>query len=262
MRDDLSQYGGTNDITFYWGNEKKGIYHIAYRRGVNTLLHVIDAVADGRVLRYVEGNKTVVLEKDGFEAVLALTEYGEKKSWLLSGWETGKPDAISEVGTQSDATQSMPTFSRQELGAGLRNIIPQNSENASDETENYGELRRGTEGNGFSVAPDGAVEDKGDIRYSIEEYSEEDHRDIVAILQPFVGQVVDLKESEYRKYLLEHGVDIPEEDVMYFAVEAMRANQKIARQRGIRKRDNWLYENYPLFAMVAEAFSLAAHNIN
>ncbi|MBQ9771410.1 MAG: hypothetical protein IJW23_06255 [Lentisphaeria bacterium] len=40
-----------------------------------------------------------------------------------------------------------------------------------------------------------------DIRYSIEEYSEEDHRDIVAILQPFVGQVVDLKESEYRKYL-------------------------------------------------------------
>ena len=44
---------------------------------------------------------------------------------------------------------------------------------------------------------------------------------------------------------------------MYFAVEAMRANQKIARQRGIRKRDNWLYENYPLFAMVAEAFSLA-----
>ena len=64
--------------------------------------------------------------------------------------------------------------------------------------------------------------------------------------------MVDLKESEYRKYLLDHGVDIPEEDAKAFAVEAMRANQKLARQRGIRKRDNWLYENYPLFAMVAE----------
>ena len=66
-------------------------------------------------------------------------------------------------------------------------LIPENS---SDGTENNGELRMGTDLNGDD-----------DIRYSIEEYSEEDHRDIVAILQPFVGQVVDLKESEYRKYL-------------------------------------------------------------
>jgi hypothetical protein len=55
-----------NDVTFYWGNKKKGIYHIAYRRGVNTLLRVIDAVAAGEILRFVEGNKTIVLEKDGF----------------------------------------------------------------------------------------------------------------------------------------------------------------------------------------------------
>ena len=32
------------------------------------------------------------------------------------------PDAVSEVGTQSEATQSKPTFSRQELGADLNNI--------------------------------------------------------------------------------------------------------------------------------------------
>lgn len=111
-------------------------------------------------------------------------------------------------------------------------------ENSSAEAEKNGVLRNFTDGNG--------------IRYSIEEYSESDQRDIVAILQPMVGQVVDLKESEYRKYLLDHGVDIPEEDAKAFAIEAMRANQKLARQRGIRKRDNWLYENYPLFRMVAE----------
>jgi hypothetical protein len=81
LRNDLAKYGGTNDITFYWGNEKKGIYHIAYRRGMKTLLHVIDAVADGKIDRFVEGNKTIILEKDGYEAVLALTEYGNQKSW-------------------------------------------------------------------------------------------------------------------------------------------------------------------------------------
>ena len=77
LRNDLEQFGGTNDITFYWGNEKKGIYHIAYRRGVDTLFHVIDTVADGKINRFVEGNKTVVLEKDGYEAVLALTEHNQ-----------------------------------------------------------------------------------------------------------------------------------------------------------------------------------------
>ena len=55
--------------------------------------------------------------------------------------------------------------------------VPQNSENSSDGTEDNGELRTGTDLNGGD-----------DIRYSIEEYSESDQRDIVAILQPFVGR--------------------------------------------------------------------------
>lgn len=131
LRNDLAQYGGTDEITFYWGNEKKGIYHIAYRRGVDTLLHVIDAVADGKIKRFVAGNKTVVIEKDGFEAVLALTEYGKQKSWLLSGWQINKPDANGEVGAQSAATQLKPTFSRQELGAGLYKSISQIFENSN-----------------------------------------------------------------------------------------------------------------------------------
>ena len=86
------------------------------------MLHVIDAVSDGKVLRYVDGNKTVVLEKDGYETVLSLTEFGNRKNWLLSGWKANAPDAVSEVGAQSEATQSKPTFSRQELGTDLNNI--------------------------------------------------------------------------------------------------------------------------------------------
>ena len=156
LRNDLAQYGGTNDITFCWGNKKKGIYHIAYRRGIDTLLQVIDAVAEGKILRFVEGNKTVILEKDGFEAVLALSEYGKQKSWLLSGWKTNTPDASGEVGTQSTATQPEPTFSRQELGAGINNISHK-LENASGETDNYGRLQTITDltdpaSQGYAVA--------------------------------------------------------------------------------------------------------------
>ncbi len=144
LRNDLEQYGGTNDITFPWGDKKKGIYHIAYRRGLDTLLHVIDAVTDGKITKFVSEKKTIHIEKDGFEAVLSLDEHGEKKSWLLTGWEIGVPDAIGEVSTHSDATQPKPTFSRQELGAGLENIISQETSDVKPDSENN--LR-------FSVAP-------------------------------------------------------------------------------------------------------------
>ena len=131
LRNDLEQYGGTNNITLIWGNEKKGIFHIGYRRGTDTLLHVIDALANGKIERYVAGNKTVHLVKDGYEAILSLDENGNKKSWLLTGWEINKPDAFGQFSTKSEATQNAPTFSRRDLGAGLRqswmNDIPSDS---------------------------------------------------------------------------------------------------------------------------------------
>ena len=226
----------TNDVTFYWGNKKKGIYHIAYRRGVNTLLRVIDAVAYGKILRFVKGNKTVVLEKDGFEAVLALTEYGQQKSWLLSGWKVDKPDANGEVGTQSAATQPEPTFSRQELGAGLINNISQIFENAS------GDLSDGAE------KSDGA--DK--LRFSLADYDEQAQDDIIAILRPFVRQNIDMEPERYIAYLKEKNVNIPDEDAAVFFRLAVIENDKAARERIKRARDQWLFENFPIFGEVAE----------
>ena len=67
-----------------------------------------------------------------------------QKNWLLSGWEVEQPDANGEVSTQSAATQSEPTFSRQELGAGLKGNIPQNPDNESLESKKTGR---------FSIAP-------------------------------------------------------------------------------------------------------------
>jgi len=93
-RDDLEQYGGTNDITFDYGQPGDatkdykggyGISHIAAKHGTDTLFKLLDVIESGDVVRYVDGNKTVVIGKDGYEAVLALTRNGEKGD-LGSDW--------------------------------------------------------------------------------------------------------------------------------------------------------------------------------
>ena len=120
LRSDLEEYGGTPDVTFIWGDDKKGLLHIGSRRGSAVVQKVIDAVVTGEITKHVPGKKTVHLERDGYEAVLSLDEHGEKKTWLLTGWKIKEPDVSGEVGTQSGTTQTGPTFSRSDLGAGSK----------------------------------------------------------------------------------------------------------------------------------------------
>ncbi len=150
LRSDLEQYGGTNDVTFVYGNAKKGLEHIGARRGIDTVLGVVDTVQNGVITKYVAGKKTIHLEKDGFEAVLSLEEHGNKKTWLLTGWEINKPDAPGQVSTDSGATQGAPTFSRRALGAGLQYNIQQNDGNVNPEAAGSQENADGIR---FSVAP-------------------------------------------------------------------------------------------------------------
>lgn len=128
LRNDLEQYGGTNDVTFIYGDEKKGLFHIADKHGgIKTLLKVLDTVVDGNITEFTEKNKTVHLMKGGIEAILSLDEHGKKKTWLLTGFDTKiSPDAEREFNATLRATQTKPTFSRQDLGAGLNefNIAP------------------------------------------------------------------------------------------------------------------------------------------
>lgn len=121
LRNDLEQYGGTNDVTFIYGNNKKGLVHIADKHGgIKTLLKVFDTVVDGDIVRYSVGNKTLVLAKNNVEAVLSLDENGKKKTWLLTGFDTTiSPDEEREVRAALKSTQNEPILSRQVLGAGL-----------------------------------------------------------------------------------------------------------------------------------------------
>lgn len=138
IRGDLAQYGGDMFVGLYWGkagNPEKnhkggyGLSHIGAKHGADTIINIIDVLCDGNVDRYVAGNKTVILTKNGYECVLALTKNGNKETWLLSGWgKIDKAGGIGEVSTHSDPTQGSPTFSRTDLGAALSkaklDIIP------------------------------------------------------------------------------------------------------------------------------------------
>lgn len=91
-----------------------------------------------------------------------------------------------------------------------------------------------------------------DIRFSLEEYSESEQDDIVAVLQPFVGRNMDMEPEKYREYLRSKGIQIPDQDADIFFRMAVMANDKAARERANRLRDQWIFENFPIFAEVAE----------
>ena len=88
---------------------------------------------------------------------------------------------------------------------------------------------------------------ENNLRFSLGEYSEADQRDIVAILQPYTGMNAEREPADYQKYLAEHGVEISEQDAWEFALEAVRQNIAFARKRSEERRNQWLYENYPLY---------------
>lgn len=131
IRDDLEQYGGTNDVTIKYGknnakNKGFGIAHIAGKHGQEAVAKVLQTVVRGEVRRFVKENKRVFLQHDGYEAVLSLDDGGKKKTWLLSGYDIDEakekkktPGEDSEVSTQSVPTQHNPTFGRAMLVAGV-----------------------------------------------------------------------------------------------------------------------------------------------
>ena len=86
LRDDLEQFGGTNDVTLVKGDKKKGLIHIAERHGTETVPNILDALVDGKISKFVPNKKTVHIIKGNYEAVLSLDEHGKQKTWLLTGW--------------------------------------------------------------------------------------------------------------------------------------------------------------------------------
>lgn len=125
LRNDLEQYGGTNDVTIVKGNSKMGLVHISERHGQKVIPGVLEAVANGKITHFAEGNKTVHIDKDGYRAILALEYHGKKKTWLLTGFDIveGKSskgrlaDDSGKVSARHASTHTGPILSRPSMGA-------------------------------------------------------------------------------------------------------------------------------------------------
>lgn len=143
LRNDLEQYGGTNDVTLVRGNKKEGIVHIIENGREHYLGDILDTVVEGKIVRRAEANNTIVLQQGNIQAVLALERHHEKKTWLLTGWDITtdrheeKREYLKKKGLVSDEqgefgaghlpTQTEPILSRLCLGADkdLEGIINQ-----------------------------------------------------------------------------------------------------------------------------------------
>ncbi len=133
-----------NEITFVWGEpgniEQKfkgghGISHIIAKRdaetgnGLDVAIKLVEVIAKGELYKEVAAKDTVHVIYNGYEAVLSKSKFGQKETWLLTGWKVNKPGASEEFSTAATATHISPTFSRADMGAGLfdtkiQSIIP------------------------------------------------------------------------------------------------------------------------------------------
>ena len=123
LRKDLEQYGGSNDVTIIRGDMRKGLKHIEARHGNACVAYVLEAMANGEIVRFSRGNRTVAVQKDGYEAILSLEEHGNKKTWLLTGYDifgNRKKEPTGDSGKFCTRHASMhiePTSSRLDVGA-------------------------------------------------------------------------------------------------------------------------------------------------
>lgn len=91
-----------------------------------------------------------------------------------------------------------------------------------------------------------------DIRFSQSGFSEQDRRDIVTVLKPFVGMDFTRADSDYVAYLGGKGIEVNEAEAHMFAVLALRENEEAGKARRTKQRDDWLYENVPVWREVVD----------
>jgi hypothetical protein len=137
VRPDLESLGGGADVTLLWGDDRHGLRKIGERRGADVVAAVLRAVATGRVESYTASTRTVRLADGPTRAVLRLERHGQRETWLLTGWEEGRPDVAAEVRTRSGTTQRTPTFSRDALGASLEGIVAPGAWRAEETGDPY-----------------------------------------------------------------------------------------------------------------------------
>ena len=86
--------------------------------------------------------------------------------------------------------------------------------------------------------------DGRNIRFSLNQYSDADWRDMVGYMKAKVGTLLTKPDADYRRILEEAGMEcFSDADAHAIAAEAMEANRKDEAEAGRRRRDEWIYKN-------------------
>ena len=140
-------------------------------------------------------------------------------------WEYGSqsvsPQAANEL-SKNGAVIKPPQTAQEETTAKSDSTIPLLNENVKSEkgerTEN--------------------------IRFSLNQYSDADWRDMVGYMKAKVGTLLTKPDADYRRILEEAGMEcFSDADAHVIAAEAMEANRKDEAEAGRRRRDEWIYKN-------------------
>ena len=147
-RDDLGS------VSFYWGTpgrgakfkQGEGLAHIDAKHGRDVLHFMPEVIAKGVVVEsqppgFTGPGQRVLIGYEGHTAVLSLWKYGEKQTWLLTGWDNYPPsDGTSGAFKPVGPTHADPTSYRTGVGAeaGKFNIAqPDTKDNVTNENTAY-----------------------------------------------------------------------------------------------------------------------------
>ena len=134
QRSELSKLGGTAEITFDWGKYGKrdksgtlrggfGFAKIIQKHGYNEAFRIIETIARGKLgTPYgVEGGTRIDIVNGEYHTTISLYRDGQRESWVLTGYKIDpNTDAKGRGNDLSDATQTYPTPTREDLGAALK----------------------------------------------------------------------------------------------------------------------------------------------
>ncbi|MBS1369738.1 MAG: hypothetical protein HPZ91_07245 [Lentisphaeria bacterium] len=222
---------------------KQSLSHSMYQNKLDAIQAVGDVLEHGAYLGSAPDKDGKPLVNHYFAApvqiggnrkiVFVRTRQAEGRPNRFYVHEVFTEDEIEKLGSrQTDATSGKPDRLYRNASEFYRNIIA----------------------SVMNIKPEpGENQENPDIRYSLSEYSEADRNDIIAMLKPYAGIVLDRDGADYAKYLAAKGVDISATDARMFALEATRENMKAAREKATKRRNDWLFENVPVWRDVVEA---------
>ena len=98
--------GGQEAITFRWGKPGSGpkfrggsgLSHIIAKHGIEVMEDVVETISKGKIVRGPDNPGRLLMKNGENIAVIALIKEGKRESWVLTGYERGKPNLNFNVG--------------------------------------------------------------------------------------------------------------------------------------------------------------------